>query len=132
MSQENVEIVKQSFAALARRDFAAVEELMSDDVVLKPNTYRVDGIAFHGRSGVREWMDGFFETWREIEFSSRVIAAEDENVVVSITPRLVGQGSGAAVGREIFYAYTVRNRKISAALAHPSKKEALEAAGLSE
>ena len=58
MSQENVERTRRAFEAIARGDFAFVQELMAPDVVIVQPPEVPDAKTYEGRDAVmRSWED---------------------------------------------------------------------------
>ena len=130
MSQENVEIVRHTYAAFERGDLSAALDNADPDLV----TYRADPEArtWHGHDGFlqafADWTEGFDE-FRAT--AKEFIDAGDRVVVIE---RLVGKGKGSGIEVEQIYAaiWTVRDgRVVRIEIGRTDPREALEALGLS-
>ena len=55
MSQENVEIAKQAFAAIARGDLQGLLALIDPEVEFNSLVAEAEGRVYRGHDGVREW-----------------------------------------------------------------------------
>ena len=64
MSQENVEVVRDQFAAVNERDFPRAMGHYAEDVELVVDTYSfLEGGTFKGRHAVGEWFADWFSTF---------------------------------------------------------------------
>src|SRR4051794_33520012 len=64
MSQENVEIVRRSFEAFNARDVDAVVSLSAEDCEWLPLRAQLEGIAYRGHEGVRQFVRDMDDDWR--------------------------------------------------------------------
>jgi ketosteroid isomerase-like protein len=133
MAQETVEAMLRVLnEAFSRGDVEAVLGFTADDVEVRPPTYRLEGIAFHGHVGVRALMERIAETWQAVDFSPRGFTALGDHYVMALDVRLTGHGSGAPVDQRSWTVYTLRDGKVATSFSYPSEREAQEAAGLRE
>ena len=139
MSQENVEIVRRLYAAVARRDAETVLSIYHPEVEWD-HTHN-EAVAFvmgttvwHGHEGIRQWSRDWYEAWEQVDASlEEVIDAGDEDVVVVLNY----SGRGRTSGIEVAFVrmggvFTIREGKVVRAAWFRTRGEALEAAGLSE
>ena len=135
MSQENVELLRRLFELFSERDldWDLVFELVAPDIVWEVRPDFPDAAVHIGPDGMRRLSDGFDdvvdETWyRPLEF----IESADQ-VVVPLRWGGLGAGSRAAFAeREETWVFTFRDARISHVTEYATKREALEAVGLSE
>jgi hypothetical protein len=132
MSQQNVEIVRRGFTAFTRGHYALFLELLDPDVVWIPFGATLEGRAYHGHDGVREWLEGLLTDW---EFF--VPYAEDfrdlgDRVLVFGYWRARGRASGVELERTGTWLFDVKGGKTMRLQTYSDRAEALEAAGLSE
>jgi ketosteroid isomerase-like protein len=132
MSQENVDVVRQSLDAYGRRDIEALRALNHPDLELdwsasrgfQAGVYRGfdDALRFY-----TEYYDAFEETVIEPE---RFIDAGE----VVVVPNIAHQRGrdGIEVSARSTMAFTVRNRKIIRLCLYQETAEALKAVGLTE
>ena len=130
MSQENVEIVRQTLENWNRGDLYANLEYLDDDVVLRaaegwPET------AYHGKRGVQSFYEGVTETVGGEGVIEELIDA-GEIVVARARAHLTGERSGLEGDMQFSQVMTFRKGKVVLIEFFWDHHEALEAAGLEE
>jgi ketosteroid isomerase-like protein len=134
MSEENAEIVRRAFTAALRKpkpDFETINELFHSDHVFLSTTSRVEGRAFRGAAGFREWLTDMNQTWDS--WSGDVVQVTDlDNRVLCTMAMTYRSRGGVPLEREHFWLVTVRDGKVARTDAYETRAKALEAAGLSE
>jgi ketosteroid isomerase-like protein len=134
MSQENVEVVNDQFAATNARDFPRAMSHYAEDVelVVDPNAFLEPG-TFKGRQAVGQWFGSWFTTF-EPGYRFDIEEVRDLGEVVFLIASHHGRGrtSGVEVHGQTGYLYTLRGGKIVRLELFPSREKTLEAAGLSE
>jgi ketosteroid isomerase-like protein len=132
MSQENVEVVCDQFAATNERDFERAMSHYADEVelVVHPDAF-LEGGTFKGRYAVGQWFADWFTTF-EPGYRFEIEEATDLTDVVLLVASHHGRGraSGVEVHGQTGYLYTVTDGKIVRAELYPSRTAALEAAGV--
>ena len=134
MSEEDVKIVRDQFAATNERDFPRAMDYYAEDVELfVSHRAFLAGGTFKGRDAVGQWFADWFATF-EPSYYFEIEEARDlgDLVFLAATHRGRGRSSGAQVHGQTGYLYGVRDGKIARVELYPSGAEALEAAGLSE
>ena len=134
MSQENVEVVCDQFAAVNERDFPRVMSRYAEDVelVVDPVAF-LNGGTFKGRDAVGQWFGDWFRTFEPgYRFDIEETRDLGDVVFLSATHHGRGRASGAEVHGQTGYLHTVRDGKIVRVEIYPSPAAALEAAGLRE
>jgi ketosteroid isomerase-like protein len=133
MSQENVCVVKELFAAAMRGDVEGVVACAAPDVVIDraPHPSAHGGVVhFEGHEGIREYFAMLDERWIGRAEVQKVIDAND-GVVVSV--RLsAGPTSMLTLGPSAAWVAQVRHGKVVRLTIYRSQTEALAAVGLSE
>jgi ketosteroid isomerase-like protein len=133
MSQENVEVVRRGFAALAHGGVDAAAEFWHPEVNWRAmegapdDVGEMDGIEA-ARRYVQDWYDMFDDFTSEIE---ELCDIGDDQVVAVI--HNAGRAKRSGVPTELRYAalYTIRDGKMVRVREYVTKTEALQAAGLS-
>jgi ketosteroid isomerase-like protein len=132
MSQENVEIVRKAFEAVAvgdrERALSYADPAMVVDAtrrVFNPATYR-------GTEGLRQMLADMDEVWKSLRPEPREFLDMGDRVVVVGRMVAKGKGSGVEVEREFAGVWTVRNGRIVRWDLFSDRAEALEAAGVPE
>ena len=133
MSQENVEIVRKSFAAIARGDVEGLLEFFDPDVRFLPLTgTRVESGGYHGHAGVRAYFAEVADVWDELRPHADTVETIGSDVVVFGGCAVRGRGSGLESDTPMAWVVTVRSGKITSHCGYRTSDEALEAAGLSK
>jgi ketosteroid isomerase-like protein len=136
MSQENVEIVRQIFDAVTRRDAQGVLALYDPDVVFDASHTEMAGLlgrsVYLGHEGLRTFDREWRETFENVETEcDELIEVGDQVISVSrwcVRGREGIETSGLARGG----IWTIRHGKVSRVVWFDTREQALQAAGLSE
>jgi ketosteroid isomerase-like protein len=134
MSQENVEVVRRGFSALAHGGVDAAAEFWHPEINWRAmegapdDVGEMDGIEA-ARRYVQDWYDMFDGFTSEIE---ELCDIGDDQVVAVI--HNTGRAKRSGVPTELRYAalYTIRDGKMVRVREYVTKTEAFKAAGLSE
>ena len=136
MSRENVEVVRQVYEAVARRDAKAVLALYDPDVEIDVSRLpesRLTGVGhLRGHEGLRQSSREWGEAWGDAQDRCEELIDAGEHVVSVVTRRGRGLASGAEVETRRGGVWTVRDGKVIRTVWFPSAEEALEAVGLRE
>ena len=132
MSQENVEIVRQAFAAMNRDDLPAVMKLATPDFVFDFSRSRSFDGGEYGRDempALRETFGGLWESvrWEPEEF----IEAAGDRLVTVQTAYFAGRDDIVVPTRGAWL-WLFRDGRVARITFFQERREALEAAGLSE
>jgi ketosteroid isomerase-like protein len=132
MSQENVDVIRDQFAAVNERDFPRAMSHYAEDVVLfvHPDASLEDGL-FEGREAVGQWFGNWFATF-EPGYRFDIEESHDlgERVLIIASHRGRGRISGAEVRAHNGWVYTLRDGKVVRGELHPTAAAAFQAAGL--
>jgi ketosteroid isomerase-like protein len=135
MSQENVEIVRQVYKAVSRRDSDSVLDLYDPEFVSDVSRlpeYALTGEAMiRGRDELRRSWREWYEVWESFEDDCEELIDAGEHVISVVTRRGRGRASGAEASTRVAGVWTVRNGRVVRTVWFRSVEEALEAAGLS-
>ena len=134
MSRENVEVVRQLYAAVAARDASRVLALYDRDVEVDgsrlPEARLAGGAVFRGYEGIRATYRDWSEAWQSFEDHCDELIDAGEHVVSLVTRRGRGRASGVETATPRAGVWTIRDGKVTRIVWFPSHEEALEAAGL--
>jgi ketosteroid isomerase-like protein len=132
MSSENVEIVRRSLDAYARRDEAALRELVDVDFELDwtRSIGWLTGV-YRGIDETLRFYAGYFEAFREIVVKPDCFIHAGDLVVVPNEARQWGR-DGIEVTARSCLVFTVRSGKLLRICLYQDTEEALEAAGLAQ
>ena len=133
MSQENVEIVRQSLEAYARGE---IEEMLAYvDPEGELHSAIIGGAeakVFRGHDGFRRWFAETRESFEELRTDLTEYRDLGDRIVAFGHIHARGRGSGLEIDSPTGWVFTVRRGKVVRAEGFLSRSETLEAAGLSE
>ena len=134
MSQENVEIVRRVYEAVARGKAETVHALY-DPEVQWDHSARKRGSGhglYRGHEGIRRWFRAWNEAWVESDFRLEELIEAGDDVVAVVSRRGRGRVSGVEVQSPGAVLWTIRDGKVARVVLFPTRDEALEAIGLSD
>ena len=134
MSQEDVEIVRRVYGQWELGNLGAAVELFDPEIVFEsfmPDSH--ERVVAHGVEEIEAFMREFLVTSRDY----RMIGEEfrevgNDKVFVAGRQAVTGRQSGVPVEGPAFWVWTFRDGKVVRLLFETRRREALEAAGLSE
>jgi ketosteroid isomerase-like protein len=136
VSRENVEIVRQVYEAVGRRDADSVFALYDPDVEWDGSRGTPFGMltttaVYHGHDGLRKFFRHWYEAWGDIEEHEDELIDAGEHVVSVSRFRAKGRASGLQVEvSDRVAVWTLRDGKIIRVVWFLTRGEALEATGL--
>jgi uncharacterized protein len=133
MSQENVEIVRSAYAALAEKGVEAVlafidpqfEATTPASLASEPDTYR-------GHEGVRRYFGSFDDAMEGVHFEGREFTSVGHKVLVDTKLHARGRATGIETEQRVFLVWTLREGMVTRVETFAEQAEALEAARLQE
>jgi ketosteroid isomerase-like protein len=136
VSQQNVEIVRKVYEAVARRDATGVLALYDPDVMWDgtrtPFGALTGAALYHGHDGLRTFFRHWYEAWENLEEPCEELIDAGEQVISVSRFRAQGRTSGLEVELpDQVGVWTIREGKIVRVVWFPTRAEALEAVGLS-
>jgi ketosteroid isomerase-like protein len=134
MSQENVEIVRTIYEAVAARDDAVPFDLYAEDIVWIPSRSRAVGVEliYYGHEGVRHfWRDGL-SAFGEIRLKLEDVVDAGHQVLAVVREQEVGRASGVPVEAIHFAVWTLADGKVTQMQIFDDRRQASNAVGLRE
>jgi uncharacterized protein len=132
MSQENVELVRRGYEALARGDFDALFQVLDPDVEMRDAANFPEAGAYIGHRGVLDFLAQQAPVWDDFRIlPERFIAVDDEVLVLH---KQVGRSKITGLQLEARYAHvwTIRDSLAIQGRTYDSWEAGLEAVGLRE
>ena len=131
MSQENVELALQAYAAFNRRDLAALLALVDADAEAVPRLAAVEGV-FQGHEGIRRWWNNLLAAWPD--YQVEVVEVRDLGNITLGQIEVGGHAaeSGIPVRQPAWHIWRWRRKKAVWFGFFPDEASALEAASLEE
>ncbi len=137
MSQENVEIVRRLIGAARSGPADATSEVVvglgDPKVEFRSRLTAVEGATYRGHDGVRSYfrdLNDTFAEWRNE--SDDIVEMDDDLVLAKSCFHGIGKDSGAEVELPTAVIVALSNGKVMHVHSRATRREALEAAGLSE
>ena len=134
MSQENVEIVKSAYEALAREGLDRFMDYFADDVDYRAIVGAPDDIGpIHGKPALRAWLQDWMDMFDDFTMELVKLVDAGDDAVVALE-RFGGRAkqSGVKTDQVIGDVFTIRAGEIATGREYPSLKQALSAAGVRE
>jgi ketosteroid isomerase-like protein len=131
VSQENVEIVRDHYAATNERDFARAMSHYGEGVEMIVPSGITAGV-FRGKAAVGDWFGDWFATFdRDARFDLEEVVAIDESSVLLVAQHhATGRSSGAEVNEQVVWVYRLAAGKIIHVRRYDDRAEALTAVGM--
>jgi len=132
MSQENVEIVRQSLDAFSQRDIDTLRALNDPELVLdwSASVGWLAGV-YRGFDEALRFYEGYFEAFQEVVIEVDRFIDVGELVVVPNVSHQRGR-DGIEVSARGTFVFTIRNRKIARICLYQETEQALIAVGLED
>jgi ketosteroid isomerase-like protein len=131
MSEENVEIIRRSYAAFDRGDFTAILDDVNREVVIRAHP-RGDEGEYEGHDGFLRFITEWVEPFDEFTQTPEEFIDAGDRVVVRVLQQARGKGSGVPVKAKFWLVHLLRDTKAVRLDLYDNEAQALEAAGLSE
>ena len=133
MSQENVDLAREVWAAYQNGGIGAISGYYARDAVVEDIPELPDGRTYVGFEGARERYWQFVRVWGDFSIEPvEFIDGGDDSVVVTTAMAGRAPGSGLPLHAPAVFVWEVRDHKIVRDRAFMSKQAALEALGLTE
>jgi ketosteroid isomerase-like protein len=136
MSQENVDVVRGIYDAVARRDGVTPFETYAEDIVWDLSNSRRTALGvepiYRGHEGVRQFWRDALSVFGEVDLEVEDLIDAGEQVVAVTRERGVGRGSGVLVRSIAVSVWTFEDGKVTQVQVFDERQQALEAVGLRE
>ena len=131
MTRENVELVRDAYAAFDREGIEGALRFVSEDVTIYSIPDWPDDSEYHGHDGFRKLTVAWTENFEGFGFDVEDIRAAGEEVVVLLRMKGEAKTSGVSLAAEVGAVYSeIRGGRVGAIRFHPSWKDAMAATGL--
>ena len=129
LSQEALDIVRQSAERWNAGDFEGMFELYSDDMVVVTGEHWPEAnVTTQGKDAFRESTRDWLSVWKEIELETDHVEAFGDRVVARGHWRMTARASGVEGTMPIHMVLTVRDGKIARLEYYPDHERAVAAA----
>jgi len=131
MSQENVALVRAIYECWARGDFRTTADKVAPDFEWK----QIHGVVepgSHVGADANRALRSIFEVYEDFRLEAEEYLDAGDTIIVVAHAQGTGRGSGLHIDQRLAQAWTVLDGTPVRMEQYPSRKDALEAAGLSE
>jgi ketosteroid isomerase-like protein len=132
MSQENVELVRSIVEGWNRGDYSVVLESVDAGIEVEAALGGTFDGTYQGPAQAQRFLEDFWRNFEQSHTDIEEYIPVGDSVVFAAHLRGKGKGSGVEVEMRNWQVCTIRDRKVIAYRMFTSKRQALEAAGLSE
>jgi|SRR5271165_1282911 len=134
MSQENVEIVRDSLKAFADEGLDALAEFWDPDIKWRAIESAPDDVGeMHGTAAARRYVQDWLDTFEDLtSVAEELLAVGDDRVIAVL--HMTGRARLSGIDTDLRYAvvYTLRERKIIRTREYLNRERALKAVGLED
>jgi ketosteroid isomerase-like protein len=129
---ENADIVRRLFAAFARRDLGAVEELCASDMEFVPMTLGIAGREepYRGGEGMRRYFDDVARLWQELRAEPHAYYEVGERVAA--VGRVYAWGVGRVIDSPAGWVWRLHDGLVVHGQVFDTRRAALESVGIRE
>jgi ketosteroid isomerase-like protein len=134
MSQERLEdVARQIIDRISRRDLAALQAACDPEIDFTPRLAAVEGKTHRGYAGGRTTLLSWRAPGRAFHVTiEEFLPAGPGRLVLVLRVRALARGSHVPIDQRIYAPWEFRKGKALRGRTFPSRREALEAAGLRE
>jgi ketosteroid isomerase-like protein len=126
VSDENVELVRQTYAAWDRGEIEPIVDTADPEIVIVQPPDVPDSKSYRGLEGVIETFEDWPKQWDEFEVKLEEIIDLDERHVISVNRQTLG-ARGMSLEQEVFFVHTIENGKHLRVDMFLTRQEALDA-----
>jgi ketosteroid isomerase-like protein len=132
VSEQNIELVRIGVDAANREDIDTIIAGAHPDIEFVALVADVEGRAYHGYDGMRQYFVDMHDAWTESEYELEdLIDAGGDHVVALVRWRAAGRASGIQVDEPLAAVYSFRDGRAYRMVVFQSRADALKSVGLS-
>jgi ketosteroid isomerase-like protein len=129
VSQENVEIVRRFFAAVADGDIERAITFFDEDIEWDLSRRQLEPLIFRGHEGFREFVSLQSAVWVDQKFNLTEVLDAGDSAFIRVRFVSTGRG-GIEVGATAWFAWTFCHGLVTRATMYQTEADALKAVGL--
>lgn len=130
VSEENVDVVRETFGAFARRDFDRVLDNVDPDVEVHVNQSTLKRRVWHGPRGVMDFLRLFWEPWDDLRVDAKEFIDAGDRVVVLLDQYARPRRGKFELKMSVGHVFEIIDGRITTWSTYADQARALEAAGL--
>ena len=132
MSQENVEVVSKIYEAFAAGDIESLLSRVDPEIEFDLSDRLPDEGLHRGREAYRQFLKRTFELWADFRVEVGELLDAGDAVVALIHTSATGRTSGIEIDERVGHIFWLRDETPFRFKVFSDRKDALEAAGLSD
>ena len=132
MSQKNVEVIRQVFAAWEANDFDGFLASLDEELVTRRHPPMPDPGTWHGRAGALDLVADWLQSFDDFTVKAEELIDSRDHVVVRTLQGGRGSGSGVRVTGAVWFVCGFQGGRMVTWDIYATREQALEAAGLRE
>ena len=109
--RQNIDAIKEGYQAVGRGSFEGMLDIVDPEVVIRDRPESPDPRTYHGHEGARQALEASDESFEGFELHPQEFIAEGDYVIVVLTMRGTGRGSGVTVEDRIAHLWKIRDGK---------------------
>ena len=106
------EVLRRTYEALARRDFAALDELADADFEMDLTERVLNPATYHGAEGLLRFLGEIDDLWASMDIDVERVIERGDEVLAVLMVTLTGRGSGVEMESRIAQRWTLRDGKL--------------------
>jgi ketosteroid isomerase-like protein len=126
--QQNVDAIRQAYKSVGDGNVEALLDIIDPNVVLRDRPESPDPRTYRGHEGIRQALQSSEESFAGFELQPQEFIAAGDHVIVVLTMRGTGRGSGVTVEDRIAHQWLVRDGRAVACQVYSDPDEAIRAA----
>jgi ketosteroid isomerase-like protein len=131
MSEQNVEVIRRAFEAIAAGDADSLAGLASEDAELRSVVSGIEGRVYRGPQGIRQYSADLIEAFERVDQTAEELIDLDENgVLVIIRVEARSRTSGLELAQRFAVHWTFKEGKPWRGVGYADMDEARRAVGL--
>jgi ketosteroid isomerase-like protein len=123
---EDVERLRGAYEAFNEGGVEAILERLAPDIQVRDRETAPDRQTRYGREGIKQLFDSYMEAFDALRLEPEEFIDAGGQVLVSLTQRIRGKGSGAEVTGNIAHVWTMREGAVQRLRIFKDKDTALE------
>ena len=124
---DTVELLKESYAALNRRDIDGTMAVLDADAKWVEHSDLPEAGSYEGRETIRAFLEQFLDSWDEFEQQIEEVHVEEDCVLLFIRLTASGRGSGIDVQSRYAHLWIMRDDRAVRVDAYYDRDSALAA-----
>jgi ketosteroid isomerase-like protein len=132
MSQENIELLRQGYEAMSRRDIDAMLAVVDPEIEIRDRPEAPDARTYRGHEGAVYALGVSFDAFDDFHLVPERFYDADDKVVVVLRMEGTGRVSGAPVEERIAHLWKIRDGRAISLRVFSDPADALAAAGIAE